>query len=400
MRVLLLLAVLVLVALCAATWLLTTSGGAKLVLSQVTRAAGGGIRYEGVEGSLGGPMKIKLIEVDRADMYARVEDFEMDSSPWAPLTGRLVIHRLEAGKVEVRTVSTGAAAQVPVSFAPPYALTLERGHVGELRLGALTREAAAEKDRAKKRALMDAMSATDLVVKEIALRGSGDASVWKVEEAAAATPIWQGPAFRHAADARPLQPRREGRGRRRGGRAGLERRCRRQGHAHGDRGHPRGPPFGPARDGTAAHRAFRRAAGAPARALRTRRGHLEACDRTEHAPQRGRAAHRGVQVLRRTGAHRERRARPVGSPAPAVRLGGDARGDHVAAGRPARPRGRARRRREGRGARQPHARGRGGRSQGGRRRPRGAARWDCRRRRSRDTSRPPAIARRSASRCS
>ncbi len=181
MRVLLGLAILTVLAVVAVTWLLTTSGGARLVLSQVTRAAGGGIRYEGVEGSLGGPMKIKLIEVDRADMYARVEDFEMDSSPWAPFTGRLVVHRLEAGKVEVRTVSTGAAAQVPVSFAPP-----------ELRLGALTREAAAEKDRAKKRALMDASSKTDLVVRDIALRGEGDATIWKVEEAAAATPYGKG----------------------------------------------------------------------------------------------------------------------------------------------------------------------------------------------------------------
>ena len=119
LRVLLGLAVLAILACIAAAWLFTTTGGAKLVLSQVTRAAGGGIRYEGVEGSVGGPMKIKLIEVDRPDMYARVEDFEMDASLWAAITRRLVVYRLEAGKVEVRTVSTGAAAQVPVSFAPP-----------------------------------------------------------------------------------------------------------------------------------------------------------------------------------------------------------------------------------------------------------------------------------------
>src|SRR5688500_10000269 len=173
-RVLLGLVVLVVLAFIAAGWLFTTTGGARLVLSQVTKAAGGGIRYEGVEGSIGGPMKIKLIEVDRPDMYARVEDFEMDASPWAAIRRRLIVHRLQAGKVEVRTVSTGAAAQVPVSFAPPYAVVLERGHVGELRLGALTREAAAEKDPAKKRALMDASAKTDLVVREILVRGAGD----------------------------------------------------------------------------------------------------------------------------------------------------------------------------------------------------------------------------------
>lgn len=176
----------------AATWILTTSGGAKLVLSQATRAAGGGVRYEGVEGSLGGPMKIALIEVDRPGLYARVEGFEMDASPWAPLRGRLVIHRLEAQKVEVRTVSTGEAAKVPVSFAAPHPLTLERGRVGELRLGELTQAAAAEKDPAAKRALMDASRGRDLVVKDIALKGEGDASRWKVDEASAATPFGKG----------------------------------------------------------------------------------------------------------------------------------------------------------------------------------------------------------------
>ena len=186
------LALLLVVLLIACIWLFTTSGGARLVLSQATRAAGGGIRYEGIEGSLGGPMRIKLIEVDRPDMYARVEDFEMDSSPWAPLRGRLQIHRLEAGKVEVRTVDTGAAAQLPVSFAPPYPLTLERGRVGELRLGDLPREAAAEKDPAKKRALIEAARKNDLVVKEIFLRGEGDQKLWKVDEASAATPYGKG----------------------------------------------------------------------------------------------------------------------------------------------------------------------------------------------------------------
>lgn len=186
------LGVLLIVALLAITWLFTTTGGAKLVLSQATRAAGGGIRYEGVEGSLGGPMRIKLIEVDRPGLYVRIEDFEMDSSPWAPLRGRLQIHRLEAAKVEVRTASTGEAAKLPVSFAPPYPLTLERGRVGELRLGDLPREVAAERDPAKKRALIEAARKDDLVVKEIFLRGEGDANAWKVQEASAATPYGKG----------------------------------------------------------------------------------------------------------------------------------------------------------------------------------------------------------------
>ena len=74
LRVLVGLVVLVVLAICAATWLFTTSGGARFTLSHAVKAAGGGVRYEGVEGSLGGPMTIKLIEVDRPGMYARVDN--------------------------------------------------------------------------------------------------------------------------------------------------------------------------------------------------------------------------------------------------------------------------------------------------------------------------------------
>ncbi len=191
-RVLLLMAILVLVAVGAVMWVLHTQGGARFVLGQVTRLAGDGIRYEGVEGSLGGPMRIKLIEVSRPDMYARIEDFEMESSPFAALRGRLTIHRLQARLVEVRTVSAGAAARVPVSFAPPYAVRLEQGSIGELRLGALSREAQAEKDPLRKRALMDASRPTDLVVRDIFLRGEGDERHWKIDEARAGTSYGNG----------------------------------------------------------------------------------------------------------------------------------------------------------------------------------------------------------------
>lgn len=192
LRFYIVLAVLVVVIACAATWLLTTSGGARFALGQAVKAAGGGVRYEGVEGSLGGPMSVKLIEVDRPGMYARVENLRLDASPWAPLRGNLVVHALEADKVEVRTVDTGEAAKLPVSFAPPYPVRLERGRVGELRLGALTKEADAEKDLQKKRALMEGSRDKDLVVKDIALRGEGDEKLWRVHEAAAATPWGKG----------------------------------------------------------------------------------------------------------------------------------------------------------------------------------------------------------------
>ena len=187
-HVVVLLVALALVIAGAITWVLHTQGGARFVLGQVARLAGDGVRYEGLEGSLAGTMRIKLIEVSRPGLYARVDDFEMESALLGAISGRLLIHRLQAGRVEVRTASTGAAARVPVSFAPPRALRLEQGRVGELRLGALSAQADAEHDPSRKRVLMDASRNTDLVVNDIFIRGEGDERSWTIDEAAAQSP--------------------------------------------------------------------------------------------------------------------------------------------------------------------------------------------------------------------
>ena len=174
-RSVLLLGVLALAAIMVVAWTLYTQTGARFVLERMTRAAGEGVRYEGLEGSLGGTMRVKLIEVKRPGLYVRIEDFEMDSALIAAIGGRLTIHELRARLVEVRTASTGAAAQMPVSFAAPYAVRLEQGHVGELRLGAL----GASRD-------------TDLVVRDIFVRGDGDESHWQLDEARAGTEFGSG----------------------------------------------------------------------------------------------------------------------------------------------------------------------------------------------------------------
>ncbi len=192
LRVLALLGILVLAIAAGIGWLLHSQGGARFVLERVARMAGDGVRIEGAEGRLGGVMRIPLIEVNRPGLYARIEDFEMDTSIVSPLRGRLVINDLSARRVEVRTASTGEAARVPVSFAPPYPVRLEKGRIGELRLGGLTAQAQAEKDPVRKRALMDAANGTDVVVKDIVLRGEGDERHWKIEEARAETPYGKG----------------------------------------------------------------------------------------------------------------------------------------------------------------------------------------------------------------
>lgn len=181
-RLLALVGVLLLITLCAGWWLLKTTSGASFALNYAIKLAGDGVKYEGVEGAIGGPLRIKKVEVTRPEMYVRVDDFVMDASPLQPLRGLLHVFQLSAGSIEVRTVDTGAAAKLPVSFAPPYAIRLDEGRVGTLRLGVLTPEAAAEKDPARKRALMDRSRDTDLVLKDIYLQGEGDQREWRLAQ--------------------------------------------------------------------------------------------------------------------------------------------------------------------------------------------------------------------------
>ena len=183
LRLLAIVVVLALVVSLGLAWLFRTEQGARFALQQAVRAAGDGIRYEGVEGTLAGVMRVKLIEVSRDDMYARVEDVVLEASPLQPLRGLIHVQQLAARSVELRTVDTGAAAKVPASFAPPYVVRLDSGRVGELRVGDLTREAAAEKDMVRKRVLMQASRGGDLVLRDIFLKGEGDRQEWRIGEA-------------------------------------------------------------------------------------------------------------------------------------------------------------------------------------------------------------------------
>ena len=174
-------------AIVCAWWIIGTPGGARLVLDRVTSALGIGAKWHGVEGRLGGKLKVKAIEISRPDLYVRVDDVEMDTEPleW----GRLFVHRLHVGRVEVRTASTGAAASIPVTFQPPYPVRVEDARVRELRFGVLTKEEQGARDPQALEAARSRARAKDLVIRDFVLKGEGDKSRWTIEHAGAETEL-------------------------------------------------------------------------------------------------------------------------------------------------------------------------------------------------------------------
>ncbi len=167
----------------AVYWVVATPSGAKFVLGRAASMMGEGTRLEGVEGRLGGALRIQALEIDRPDLFVHLDGVEMDTSPLDPLRGRLVVHKLHVKNVEVRTASSAAAARAPSSFTPPYAVRLEDGRIDTLRYGAITPEEKAAKDPQAKRQARAAARAEDLVLHDVVVKGEGDAVRWKIDEA-------------------------------------------------------------------------------------------------------------------------------------------------------------------------------------------------------------------------
>jgi translocation and assembly module TamB len=170
----------------AAYWLLATPGGAQFVFQHVTGALGKGTRIEGVQGAIGGPLAIRLVEIDRPDLYVRVDDVDMDTT-LAAIGTRLDVRRLHAKSVEVRTFSTGAAATLPASLKPPYPVRLEDGRIATFRQGVISAEEKAATDPAVKAKLREAARAKDVVLHDIVVQGEGDRRRWTVTHAGVVT---------------------------------------------------------------------------------------------------------------------------------------------------------------------------------------------------------------------
>ena len=152
-------------------WIAGTQRGAEFVIGKLQELLGTATKIEGVEGAIGGQLRIRLFEVVRPELVIRIEDLETDISP--VYTGRLTVNRFHARSVEVRTspASHPQAAQAsPPQFVPPFPVRLGDGGVGTFTYGAI-----GSHDK-------------DVILTDVVLRGEGDAARWTIAEARAGTP--------------------------------------------------------------------------------------------------------------------------------------------------------------------------------------------------------------------
>ena len=90
-----------------AYWLVATEGGAQFAFGKVQELIGKATKIEGVEGSIGSVLRIGVFEIVRPELVVRIEDLEADISP--SYTGRIIVHRLHANSVEIRTAPIAAS---------------------------------------------------------------------------------------------------------------------------------------------------------------------------------------------------------------------------------------------------------------------------------------------------
>ncbi len=152
-------------------WLVATEPGAQFAFGRIQQIIGTATKIEGVEGSIGGTLKIRVFEIVRPGLVVHIEGVEADISP--VYASRLIVHRLHARSVEVRIAPTqhpAPPATAPPPFAPPFPLRLEDGAIGTFTYGAI------------------ASHESDLVLNDVRVSGESIGSRWKVAQGSAGTP--------------------------------------------------------------------------------------------------------------------------------------------------------------------------------------------------------------------
>ncbi len=116
----------------AATWLVASSSGLRLLAAAAESLAAGRVELTVAGGSLIGGPRLERLRYDDGETRVAVRDLAIDWKVLALASGRLELSALSAADVEVATRPSDAPAQVPESLELPLAASVERIAVGRL----------------------------------------------------------------------------------------------------------------------------------------------------------------------------------------------------------------------------------------------------------------------------
>lgn len=115
----------------AGGWLLTSTSGLQLLAATAARLSAGGVSFNGVSGSLLGPIGVRTLVLDNgSDLRITAQDVSMDWRFGALLGGRLEVQSLQSRDVEVLSLP----APLPQDLRPPLPLSIGKIDIGALRV--------------------------------------------------------------------------------------------------------------------------------------------------------------------------------------------------------------------------------------------------------------------------
>ncbi|MBL8439256.1 MAG: translocation/assembly module TamB domain-containing protein [Zoogloeaceae bacterium] len=123
---------LLLLAVLAFAWLAGTSAGLTWIAGAAGRLAGGEVVVEGVEGGLGGDLRIARLSYRDASLRVEARDLRLLWRPGALRQGRLHLTELSAQTVAWAQTASDTPAVLPASLRLPGAVVVDRLAVGDL----------------------------------------------------------------------------------------------------------------------------------------------------------------------------------------------------------------------------------------------------------------------------
>ncbi|QJR16813.1 translocation/assembly module TamB domain-containing protein [Usitatibacter palustris] len=120
-----------LVAFLVTLWAVGSSGGANMVM------AAAGLKTEGLEGRLLGPLSARSVEWRRPNLLVTAEGVRFDWTPLGLLRGRFHVTALTVDTISIATPPSKERGKLPLSLEPPLTIQVDRADVKSVRMGTL-----------------------------------------------------------------------------------------------------------------------------------------------------------------------------------------------------------------------------------------------------------------------